>query len=476
MTTRRTFIRNSVIAGTALGIGIPAFGKPQATRWITNRPDAGKRLFRSAAVDDTIEEVKSFLGNNELAWLFENCFPNTLDTTVFYSDKEGRPDTFVITGDIHAMWLRDSSAQVWPYISLVGRDEKLKSLVAGVINRQVKCIHIDPYANAFNDGPTGSEWQTDLTDMKPELHERKWEIDSLCYPVRLSYGYWKATADTSVFDNAWKEAMQIIIRTFRQQQRKEDHGPYKFQRVTGWQTDTVAGGGYGNPILPVGLIVSIFRPSDDATIWSFLIPSNFFAVKSLRQIAEIAEEVLKDETLKMDALSLAGEVEEAISKYAVAEHPEFGRIIPYETDGYYNYNFMDDANVPSLLAMPYLGTIDKKDPLYLRTRNFALSRSNPYYFSGTAGHGIGSPHTGTDRIWPISVTMKALTAADDEEIIESLSILKSTHAGTGFMHESFNKDDASQFSRKWFAWANTLFGELVLETYRRNPDLLKEVK
>lgn len=476
MTTRRTFIRNSVIAGAALGIGIPAFGKPLAARWITNRPDPGKRLFRSTAVDDTIEEIKSFLGNNELAWLFENCFPNTLDTTVFYSEKEGRPDTFVITGDIHAMWLRDSSAQVWPYISLVAKDEKLKNLVAGVINRQVKCIHIDPYANAFNDGPTGSEWQSDLTDMKPELHERKWEIDSLCYPVRLSHGYWKATGDTSVFDNAWKEAMQIIIKTFRQQQRKEDRGPYKFQRVTGWQTDTVAGGGYGNPVLPVGLIVSIFRPSDDATIWSFLIPSNFFAVKSLHQIAEIAETVLKDGLLAADALSLAGEVEEALRKYAVAEHPGFGRIIPYETDGYYNYNFMDDANVPSLLAMPYLGTIEKKDPLYIRTRNFVLSRSNPYYFSGSAGYGVGSPHTGTDRIWPISVTMRALTAADDAEIAESLSILKSTHAGTGFMHESFNKDDASQFTRKWFAWANTLFGELVLETYRRNPDLLKEVK
>lgn len=294
--------------------------------------------------------------------------------------------------------------------------------------------------------------------------------------MRLSHGYWKATGDTSVFDNAWKEAMRIIIRTFRQQQRKEDKGPYKFQRVTGWQTDTVAGAGYGNPVLPVGLIVSIFRPSDDATIWSFLIPSNYFAVKSLHQIAEIAETVLNDKLLADDALSLAAEVEEALGKYAVAEHPEYGRIIPYETDGYYNYNFMDDANVPSLLAMPYLGTIDKNDPLYKRTRNFVLSSSNPYYFSGRAGHGVGSPHTGTDRVWPISVTMKALTAADDAEVVESLSILKSAHAGTGFMHESFNKDDASQFTRKWFAWANTLFGELVLETYRRNPDLLKEVK
>ena len=174
------------------------------------------------------------------------------------------------------MWLRDSTAQVWPYISLTASDGKLKDLIAGVINRQVKCIHIDPYANAFNDGPGQSEWMSDLTEMKPELHERKWEIDSLCYPVRLAHGYWKATGDTSVFDASWTEAMRLVIRTFRQQQRKEDPGPYRFQRVTGWQTDTVAGGGYGNPIDPVGLIVSIFRPSDDATIWPFPHPLKLF--------------------------------------------------------------------------------------------------------------------------------------------------------------------------------------------------------
>jgi hypothetical protein len=433
------------------------------------------RKFTSRAVEDTIKEIDSFLDGNELAWLFGNSFPNTLDTTVNFRTIDGRPDTFVITGDINAMWLRDSTAQVWPYISLTGRDAQLKELIAGVINRQMKCIHIDPYANAFNDGPGNSEWMSDLTEMKPELHERKWEIDSLCYPVRLSHGYWKSTGDTSVFDESWTGAMKLIIKTFRQQQRKEDQGPYRFQRVTGWQTDTVAGGGYGNPINPVGLIVSIFRPSDDATIWPFLIPSNYFAVKSLRQMAEIATAVTGDEALAADANALAAEVEEALEKYARAVHPEHGEIIPYETDGYHNCHFMDDANVPSLLSMPYLGTIDRRDPLYLRTRKFVLSKSNPYYFSGTMGHGVGSPHTGLSRIWPIAITMRALTASDDYDIVSSLRMLKSTHAATGFMHESFMKDDPTQFTRKWFAWANTLFGELVLETYRSKPDLLKEV-
>lgn len=495
MSTRRKFIRNSFVAGAAVTAGIPvlasgtpvvpafvpghsgiAFSAPdEIRRWPSMRPALRLRKFRSKAVEETIKEIESFLGrDSEMAWLFANCFPNTLDTTVNFSDKEGKPDTFVITGDINAMWLRDSSAQVWPYVSLTGSDGELRELIAGVINRQVKCIHTDPYANAFNEGPGQSEWMSDLTEMKPELHERKWEIDSLCYPVRLAHGYWKTTGDTSVFDASWSSAMRLIIKTFRDQQRKENPGPYKFQRVTGWQTDTVAGAGYGNPINPVGLIVSIFRPSDDATIWPFLIPSNYFAVKSLRQMAEIATTVTRDEVLAADATTLADEVDAALVKYARAIHPVHGEIIPYETDGYYNYNFMDDANVPSLLSMPYLGIVDRNDPLYQRTRKFVLGSSNPYYFSGISGHGVGSPHTGLNRIWPIAIIMKALTG-NDHDIVTSLRMLKNTHAATGFMHESFMKDDPSQFTRRWFAWANTLFGELVLETFRTKPDLLKEV-
>ena len=228
----------------------------------SHRPPPDQRRFISRAVEETIGRVKAAIGDPELAWLFENCFPNTLDTTVDYSIANGVPDTFVITGDIEAMWLRDSTAQVWPYLPLADGDVHLQNLLAGVIRRQTKCILIDPYANAFNKGPGESPWKDDLTDMKPELHERKWEVDSLCYPIRLAHGYWKATGDTSPFDDDWRRAMHLVVRTFREQQRKEGRGPYRFQRVTGWQTDTVAGGGYGNPIRPVGLICSIFRPSD----------------------------------------------------------------------------------------------------------------------------------------------------------------------------------------------------------------------
>jgi meiotically up-regulated gene 157 (Mug157) protein len=308
--------------------------------------------------------------------------------------------------------------------------------------------------------------------MKPELHERKWEVDSLCYPIRLAHGYWKATGDDSVFDAGWESAMGLVIQTFRTQQRKKDRGPYKFQRVTGWQTDTVAGGGYGNPIRPVGMICSIFRPSDDATIYPFLVPSNLFAVTSLKQLAEIFRSVKGNTAMAKECTDLAAEVDQAISRYAISEHLDFGRMYAFEVDGYGNSLYMDDANVPSLLSIPYLTGLDPADTVYRNTRRFLTSDLNPYYYRGTAGEGQGGPHSGTDMIWPLGITMRALTSNDKNEIAFCLKTLKSTHAGTGFMHESFHKDDATKFTRKWFAWANTLFGELILKVHSNYPEIL----
>ncbi|HEX9887237.1 MAG TPA: glycoside hydrolase family 125 protein [Longimicrobiales bacterium] len=440
----------------------------------SQRPPPSERRFTSQAVERTIRDVKGRLADTELAWLFENCFPNTLDTTVDVGTVDGRPDTFVITGDIEAMWLRDSAAQVWPYLPLASGDEDLRRLLAGVIHRQTACILIDPYANAFNKGPTGSKWSEDLTDMRPELHERKWEVDSLCYAIRLGYGYWQATGDASPFDARWREAMGLVVRTFREQQRKEGPGPYKFQRVTGWQTDTVAGAGYGNPIRPVGLIVSIFRPSDDATTFPFLVPSNHFAVVSLRQLAVMSRAFPGDDGLAAECEALAAEVESALREHAIVEHPEAGRVWAYEVDGFGNCHHMDDANIPSLLSLPYLGCCQAADPLYRSTRGLVLSERNPYFFRGTAAEGVGGPHVGLDMIWPLGLIMRALTSEDEEEILRCLDWLKATHGGTGLMHESFHKDDPGRFTRAWFAWANTLFGELVLTLLRERPHLLEE--
>lgn len=474
MGNRRYFLKTTgLAAGAVLAGGAPVVARAfRGEEFISNRPALKDRHFVSEAVEATIQEVKGAIRNPEIAWLFENCYPNTLDTTVRHQMINGRPDTFVITGDIDAMWLRDSSAQVWPYLALASKDKALKQLLAGVVNRQTACILIDPYANAFNDGPGESPWLEDLTDMKPELHERKWEVDSLCYPIRLAYGYWKVTKDDSVFTPEWIKAMGLVLQTFREQQRKNSRGPYRFQRVTSWQTDTVPGGGYGNPIRPVGLICSIFRPSDDATIYPFLIPSNLFAITSLRQLAEIFDALGKESAMAAESRQLADEVEKALYQYAVAERTGYGKMFAYEVDGYGNQLFMDDANVPSLLAIPYLTTINAEDQLYRNTRKFVLSRDNPWFFRGPLAEGVGGPHTLIDKIWPMSIIMRAHTSIDPNEIKACLEMLRATHAGTGFMHESFHREDPAQFTRKWFAWANTLFGELVVNLHEKNPDLL----
>jgi meiotically up-regulated gene 157 (Mug157) protein len=439
---------------------------------MNNRPELKDRKFVSPAVESKIKEIAAVIADNELALLFENCFPNTLDTTVHFTENDGKPDTFVITGDIDAMWLRDSTAQVWPYLCLAREDEKLRQLLAGVINRQARCILLDPYANAFSRDTGPSEWRNDITEMRPGVHERKWEIDSLCYPIRLAYHFWKVTGDTVCFDEDWRKATQSIPRVFKEQQRKEGRGAYRFGRITPWSTDTVPGAGYGNPVNPVGLIVSIFRPSDDATIFPFLIPANFFAVLSLKQLAEMYRNIWNDQDFAADCLALASEVESAIATYAIADHLNFGKIYVYEVDGFGNELFMDDANVPSLLSLPYLGCLQDGDPVYRNTRNFLFSKNNPYFLKGTVAAGIGSPHTLINRIWPISIAMRALTSADDDEVIQCLRYLIKTHANTGFMHESFDKDDPSDFTRNWFAWANSLFGELILKLYAERPELL----
>ena len=438
------------------------------------RPARSERAFVSEEVERVIAEVAARIKDPKLRQMFINCFPNTLDTTVRFKMKDGAPDTFVITGDIPAMWLRDSSAQLWPYLNLCQADKDLQIMIAGLIRRQADCILLDPYANAFNDGPIGSPWESDFTQhMIKELHERKWEIDSLCYPIRIAYRYWQLTGDASVFTDTWHKAMELVLRTFREQQRKDGRGPYSFYRECDKATDSNINNGFGAPVRPVGLIFSAFRPSDDATQYGFLVPSNMFAVTSLRQLAEIESKVLHHDALAQECRALADEVEAALQKYAVVEHPKYGRIYAYEVDGYGNYTMMDDANVPSLLALPYMGWGKADDPIYRNTRRFVWSEDNPYFFRGKAGEGIGGPHVGLDFPWPMSLILKGLTADSADEQYECLNMLRNTDGGTGFMHESFHKDDARNFTRSWFAWANTLFGELVLHVADTHPEVLQ---
>ena len=470
---RRKFIQNSALFGSLAMINPKVSLASSLEKYPVVRTPKGERNFESKAIEKAIQEFGKKVNDEELAWLFNNCFPNTLDTTVTYTSKNGRPDTYVITGDIDAMWLRDSSAQVWPYMAFADEDKDLQHLIAGVINRQTQYILKDPYANAFYDDPNKKgEWTTDLTDMKPGVHERKWEIDSLCYPIRLGYNYWKTTGDTAPFDEDWQKAIKAILGVFKDQQKKNDRGPYHFQRETAKATDTRALHGYGYPVNPVGLICSAFRPSDDATVFSFLIPSNFFAVVSLKQAAEMMKTLANDSNTASELLSLAKEVDNALKKHAIVQHPKYGKIYAFEIDGFGNHLLMDDANVPSLLSLPYLDAMPINDTIYQNTRAFIWSTDNPFFFKGTAAEGVGGPHVGMDMVWPMSITMRGLTSTSDAEIKECVKMLKSTHGDTGFMHETFHKDDPTNFSRSWFAWANTLFGEFIWKTYKESPELL----
>lgn len=471
--TRRDVVRaaSAMVASSSAFSLWPPIASAEST---SGRPPVGERKFRSTAVEQYIEETRQRIGDRELANLFVNCFPNTLDTTVEVGTFDDKPDTAVITGDIPAMWLRDSSAQVWPYLPLAKQDKRLQDLLAGVLRRQTRCILIDPYANAFLadlHAPPRDPQPEGRAKQRPGVWERKWELDSLCYPIRLAHGYWKQTGDTAPFDSQWRQAMTVVLTTLQEQQRKHGEGPYRFQQMTNISTETLPSGGYGNPVKPVGLIASGFRPSDDACIFPFLVPSNLFAVTSLRQLAQLNDAVSKDRALSAEALVLAGEVERALNQYGKATTPR-GTIWAYEVDGFGSQLLMDDANVPSLLGLPYLASSPDPD-LYRRTREFAWSERNPWFFRGTAGEGIGGPHIGKDMIWPMSQMVYAMTSDSDAEIRQSLNLLKSAAAATGFMHESYFKDDASRFTRAWFAWANTLFGELVGTLAKTKPHLLR---
>ncbi len=407
----------------------------------------------------TVEEVRGQLGPR-VGSVFEACLRNTLDTTISTMDDG---TAFMVTGDIPAMWLRDSAAQLTPYLQLADRLPELADTIAAVVRRQLAFIAIDPYANAFNRAPDGAGHSTDVTDLSPWVWERKYEVDSLCYPLVLAYDLWAATGRTDHLDEQFAGAARSALRLWRVEQDHDARSPYRFQRLEGPSSDTLQRAGLGASTTPVGLTWSGFRPSDDATELGFNIPGNAFAVVACRAVAQVAEEVLGDPALAADARALAAELDDAIRRHAVIEVEGFGRVLAYEVDGAGAHLLMDDANAPSLLSLPWLGWCDDDDPLYQSTRRFLLSERNPYFSRGARGAGIGSPHTPSGWVWPIALAVQGLTSRDPVERAELLETLVSTEAGTELMHESFDPDDPSRFTRPWFSWANAMFCELVLD-------------
>ncbi|RXZ82456.1 glycoside hydrolase family 125 protein [Paenibacillaceae bacterium] len=413
-------------------------------------------------IEDQLHRMEQELQHRpKLLGLFRNCFPNTLATTTKRMDDE---TTFIITGDIPAMWLRDSVEQVFHYLPYVAEDADMRRIIAGLIRRHVSCILHDPYANAFNEAPNGNHWDAnDQTEMTDWVWERKYELDSPCFTVRLAYHYWKASGDTSVFDEAFRQAMEAIAQLFETEQHHEERSAYRFKRTNCPEIDTLQNDGAGTKVGYTGMIWSGFRPSDDACEYHYHIPDNMMAVAALRQMQEMAEAYGADQTLLKRLTQLKQQVNEGIQKYGIVNDTEFGPIYAYETDGLGNYCLLDDAGTPGLMSIPYIGYVDANDPVYRNTRRFILSKRNPFYYEGKAAVGIGSPHTPEGYIWHMALSMQGLTADNAEERLRMLELLESTDADTGFMHEGFDANDPSVFTRPWFAWSNSLFAQLVVK-------------
>lgn len=399
------------------------------------------------------------ISDEKIKKMFVQCFMSTFETTV---QLEADGSCFIITGDIPAMWLRDSSAQVNHYIPFAKECDEAYKVINGLVQRQMKCILYDAYANAFNREENGLGHQKDKTEMSPMVWERKYEIDSLCYPVKLAYCFWKQAETTAHLTEQTRKAFYRIIELWSLEQRHED-SPYYFHRPLKRKSDTLSNKGKGTPVSYTGMTWSGFRPSDDSCTYGYLVPSNMFACVALGYISEIAEVVYKDTVLKQKADKLYAEIKNGIEKYTVVKDGDGRLIYAYETDGRGGFNLMDDANVPSLLSLPYLGYCASDDEIYLNTRSFILSKSNPYFFEGEKAKGIGSPHTPKNHIWPIALSMQGLTSSSKDEMLSLIHTLADTDADTGFMHESFHKDKPQKFTREWFSWSNTLYAELIIK-------------
>lgn len=443
---RRTFVRGAGLLAAGSLFSSPSQAE-KAAAFPTVRPAVGLRRFQSQAVEAAIAEFSHNVKDPELAWLFGNCFANTLDANVTPGTHAGRPDTFVGTGasDTDAMGLRDSTAQVWPYLALITQDAPLRQLVAGVINRQTRCILQDPYANSFyHDLTKVSEQPAGQPTLRPGVQERKWAVDSLCYPIRLGYHYWKITGDHQPFDAQWRQAIALTLQTFRAQRHKPGPAP--------------------------GLIASAFRPGGDATRYPYVVPGNFLAVTSLRQAFLMMADIAHDNTAAQECTALADEIAVALRQHAVVQH--LGPVFAYEVDGTGSHTLMDDANAPSLLALPYLDALPLNEPTYQNTRQLLLSTANPFFYQGRVAAGIGSSQTGAGFIWPLSLALRGLTSVDGSEIRTCVQALKACHGGTGYLPESFHQDDPARHTRARCAQANASFGELLWKVYRERPQLL----
>lgn len=408
-----------------------------------------------------IQYVSEKMSNRpKIIQMFKSCYQNTLETTIRRHEEDGT--VFMLTGDIPAMWLRDSVNQLRPYLMLAAQDTDLKKIIEGVLKTQYQSILRDPYANAFNEYDNGKGHQNDKTEMSGWIWERKYEIDSLCYPIQLAYLYWKNTGETGHFTLDFEKAVRLVLKVWRTEQYHMEQSNYTFERENCPITDTLGRNGKGSEVAYTGMTWSGFRPSDDACKYGYLVPSNMFAVVVLKYLEEINDLFIHDQSLGQEIMTIRNDIEQGIEQFAVVNDEEFGQVYAYEVDGLGQVNIMDDANVPSLLSLPYLDYCKNDDSIYLNTRKMILSQRNPYYYEGKYAKGIGSPHTPEHYIWHIALSIQGMTAIDESERNEILDMFERTDAGTDLVHEGFHKDNPGEFTREWFSWSNAMFVEFIL--------------
>lgn len=402
-------------------------------------------------------KTEEMFHDKNLAEIFYQCFFNTIDTTSHFQEDN---TVFVLTGDIPAMWLRDSVAQVMQYLFFAKDDQEVSNYLKGVLRRQFRYMQIDPYANAFKQTENSyGQWDgAVITDRLPKIvWERKYELDSLCYPFFLACKYYEETKDITHFDEDFLNAFDTMVETVKKEQKHSEKSSYHFVWKSGKQKV-----GYSDPKGEKGLVWSGFRPSDDDCKYHYHIPDNMFLVSVLYKLAKIFQENLNDQNRCDACVKLIDELKPLIEQYGVVE-VDGKKVYVSETDCMGNYHIDDDANIPSLLSLPYLEYPYLDQEIYQNTRNFVLSHKNKYYCEGKYLSGIGSPHTPQNRVWPLAVAMQGITSDNEAEIKKCFEMLVTTTNGTGYMHESIDVNDVSVFSRPWFAWANSLFAYFVLK-------------
>lgn len=367
--------------------------------------------------------------------------------TLTYLD-DGSP--FIITGDIPAMWLRDSTWQVRPLLHSQHPD--VVELLIGVSKTQVRLFLIDPYANAFNPTPSGKCWHKDFKDQSPWIFERKYELDSWASILFLARMITEKYGRTDHINQDFQKALKLMIELAYIEQN-HDSASYIFKRDNGVAHDSLSHNGHGAPVAYTGMVYSAFRPSDDACVYGYLIPSNLFF---MNELANLPANLQTRETEK-----LVEEISNGVRKFGTVDG-----VLAYEVDGLGHQLFIDDANVPSLLSLPYIGCMAIDDPLYRATRSSILSKNNPYFYSGIKAKGIGSQHTPFRHVWPIAIAIEAITQSEVEIMSSALELLESSDGGTGFIHESFHVDDEKVFTRPWFSWADMTYVQLVLDSVR----------